>query len=341
MRILILSVCVVGCVGGEPGTIEQSEEASGAAVGEFLDRRRIDTYVVRLDDGGVMRALEILEIAGPYCQLDRTVQADLVGLVEQARSDAISLQTQVLADSGIESDRIAFRYTDLMNALAVQLTAEEARRLTRDDRVAGVEPSGRAQATTAAGLEQIRAHEAWSLEGPNGFALTGHQVTIAVIDSGVDYRHPDIAPNYLAIGHDFVDDDNDPMDELGHGTHVASIAAGTGIVPGVAPGAQIISYRVLDERGEGSGAAVIAALDRATDPNRDGLLGDCVGVVNLSLSVPRGPGLLAEAAAALMDFGVVVVASAGNFGADGAYTVASPANAEAVIAVGANGDSAD
>jgi subtilisin family serine protease len=71
-------------------------------------------------------------------------------------------------------------------------------------------------------------------------------------------------------GHDFVEADDDPFDLNGHGTHVASIAAGGGSLLGVAPDASILAYRVLDANGFGSGSDVVAALDRAVDPNGDG-----------------------------------------------------------------------
>jgi len=80
-----------------------------------------------------------------------------------------------------------------------------------------------------------------------------------VIDTGVDYHHPDLGgclgPGCKVIGgHDFVDADDDPLDLNGHGTHVAAIAAGGGSRLGVAPDASILAYRVLDETGFGSGS---------------------------------------------------------------------------------------
>jgi hypothetical protein len=88
--------------------------------------------------------------------------------------------------------------------------------------------------------------------------------TIAIIDTGVAYTHPDLGgclgPNCKVIGgYDFVNNDADPMDDHGHGTHVAATAAGNGLFKGIAPDAKILGYKVLSAGGSGSGTAIIAA----------------------------------------------------------------------------------
>jgi thermitase len=116
------------------------------------------------------------------------------------------------------------------------------------------------------------------IDAPEAWAVTrGAGATVAVVDSGVDTGHPDLAPNLLP-GWDFVDDDADPTDGNGHGTHVAgTIAAaanGTGVV-GVAPEAHVIPLRVLDANGSGWGSDVAAAFAWAGDHG--------VRIVNASL----------------------------------------------------------
>lgn len=95
----------------------------------------------------------------------------------------------------------------------------------------------------------------------------GAGVMVAIIDSGIDYTHSDLNDNY-AGGWDFVNNDNDPMDDDGHGTHVAGTVAaeddGVGVV-GVAPEAWLYSLKVLDAGGSGSYSDVIAALQWAAD----------------------------------------------------------------------------
>ena len=75
--------------------------------------------------------------------------------------------------------------------------------------------------------------------------ITGSGVTIAIIDTGIDYNHPDLGGGLgdgktVIGGYDFIDNDSDPMDELGHGTHIA------GIIAKIAPNSKLLAYRVVD-----------------------------------------------------------------------------------------------
>lgn len=143
--------------------------------------------------------------------------------------------------------------------------------------------------------------------------LTGEGAVIAVIDTGAQASHPDLAGR-LEPGFDFVADDDEPEDENGHGTHVAGIAVanvgnGEG-VGSVAPGAKVLVIRILDEDGGGSGEDLVRAIDLAIERRVD--------VINLSLSeqVPLSAiGLTDEAADAVVRAaraGIVVAAAAGN-----------------------------
>lgn len=152
-------------------------------------------------------------------------------------------------------------------------------------------------------LDRIGAEAAWSRGDGSG-------VTVAVIDSGVDLAHEDLAGRLVA-GRDFVDDDDEPQDANGHGTHVAGIIAaargnGRGIV-GVAPGARIMPLRVLDATGSGLVEDVVAAVRWAIEHDAD--------VVNLSLGEDTQAlfgSSLADVLQEAWDAGVVPVVSAGN-----------------------------
>ncbi len=190
-------------------------------------------------------------------------------------------------------------------------------------------------------LEMIKARQAWEVSGNRG-----RGTVIAIIDSGVDYRHGALggafgAGQKVAGGWDFVDDDADPMDLNGHGTHVAGIAAGNGVatdgtvILGVAPEATLVAYRVLDRNGYGQRSDVLAGVERAVDPNQDGDTSDHATVINLSLG---GPGdaddPLARAVDSATAAGVIVCAAAGNTG--GIATIGSPAAARSIITVGSS-----
>jgi subtilisin family serine protease len=161
----------------------------------------------------------------------------------------------------------------------------------------------------------------------------GGFLKVCVIDSGVDYNHPELAANYLS-GYDFVNDDSDPLDDNGHGTHVAgTIAAalnGASIV-GVAPQVKILAYKILDSTGSGSFSDAIAAVERCQ--------ADGGKVTNNSYGASANPGTAVQQAfdnsyAA----GLLHVASAGNSGS-GTDTVGYPAKFSSVIAVAATDQS--
>lgn len=169
----------------------------------------------------------------------------------------------------------------------------------------------------------------------NGERLTGKGMTIGVIDTGIDYDHPDLRRNF-AGGHDLVDGDEDPMETKGlglrstlHGTHVAGIIAANGRMRGMAPEAKIIAYRALGPGGSGTTEQVIAAIDEA--------IKDKVDILNLSLGNDvNGPDLpISLALNKAVDNGIVAVTSSGNSGPN-RWTVGSPGTASKAISVGAS-----
>ncbi len=165
----------------------------------------------------------------------------------------------------------------------------------------------------------------------------GQGVKVVIVDTGVDYKHPDLDDNY-AGGYDFVNNDLDPMDDNGHGTHVAGTAAaednGFGVV-GVAPEASIYALKVLDSSGSGYFSDVVRATQWCVEylsPSENFV------VVNMSFGSSQDPGAyLHDAIKTAYEAGVVLVAAAGNSGnARGAGdNIIYPARYDEVIAVGA------
>ncbi|WP_159803371.1 S8 family serine peptidase [Arthrobacter zhaoguopingii] len=165
----------------------------------------------------------------------------------------------------------------------------------------------------------------------------GKGSVVAVLDTGIDYSLPELGGGFgegfkVVDGYDFVNDDDDPMDDHYHGTHVAGIVAGTGAAPGVAPEAALTAYKVLNEEGAGWESAIIAGIEAAADP-----LGERpADVINMSLGGPGdGNDALGDAASNATQSGVLVVAAAGNEG-PGEATIGTPAAAADVLAVGAS-----
>ena len=170
-------------------------------------------------------------------------------------------------------------------------------------------------------LTNIRASQAWD-------HTTGTpSVIIAVLDSGIDLAHPDLAGR-IGQGYDFVENDSIPQDQNGHGTHVAGIAAanannGYGIA-GVDWKAQIMPIRVLDAYGNGSFANVAQGIIWAADHG--------ARVINLSLGGSQYSAVLDESVQYAVQMGVILVAATGN---SGSSTVLYPAAFPGVIGVGA------
>ena len=153
----------------------------------------------------------------------------------------------------------------------------------------------------------------WALDAIHlqpGSGATGAGALVAVVDSGVDADHPDLAGRVVA-GPDLVDGDDNPDDPTGHGTHIAGIiaaAAGNGVGgAGIAPAARILAVRVLGPDDNGSAANVAAGIDAAVAAGAQ--------VINVSLNWSQASPQLASVTAAMeraADAGALLVVAAGN-----------------------------
>ncbi|MDH5704489.1 MAG: S8 family serine peptidase, partial [Candidatus Aminicenantes bacterium] len=143
-------------------------------------------------------------------------------------------------------------------------------------------------------------------------------VVIAILDTGVDFNHPDLDDKLLSTGYDFVNDDTDPTDDHGHGTFVAGIAAaetnnGEGIA-GVAWNCMVLPIKIADSAGDIAIAAEIAGINYAVEQRAH--------VINLSLGGPGSDPFEQTAVAYAYEHDVVVVAAAGNSGGATEYPAA-------------------
>lgn len=182
----------------------------------------------------------------------------------------------------------------------------------------------------------IGAEDAWVLTTPSGVPIKGADKIIAVIDSGIDYTHPDLGGCFgsgckVLGGYDFINLDPDPMDDFGHGTHVAGIISANGTLMGVAPDSLLLAYKVIDDKGSGFASDVISAIEQAVLAHAD--------VINISLGGPGNPDdPLSQSVDLATQMGTVVVVSAGNRGS-GYATIDSPGLAATAITVGASSKS--
>ncbi len=177
-------------------------------------------------------------------------------------------------------------------------------------------------------LQRIHAEQAWDV-------TTGSpDVTVAVLDTGVDSSHPDLTGK-LVPGYDFLHNNPYPEDDSGHGTHSAGIigaASNNGIgITGIAWGARIMPIKVLNSSGVGPDSAISKGIIYAADHGAK--------VINMSFGNPMSSQLLARAIQYAYDKGVVLVAAAGNSANQGDEVI-YPAAYNQVLAVGAT-DEAD
>jgi subtilisin family serine protease len=180
-------------------------------------------------------------------------------------------------------------------------------------------------ASLAESTAQIGAPSAWQA------GLTGSGIKVAVLDTGIDATHPDVA-GQIEKAQDF-SGSGDTADRFGHGTHVAATVAGTGHgsggrEKGVAPGAKLLIGKVLDDTGNGYESSIIEGMQWAVDSG--------ARVVNMSLGGEPTDGTdpMAAAVNALSArSGALFVVAAGNEGATS--TVGTPGSADAALTVGA------
>ncbi len=161
--------------------------------------------------------------------------------------------------------------------------------------------------------------------------INGTGVKIAVLDTGIDYNHPDLNGNYKG-GYDFVNNDPDPWDDnclsffkICHGTHVSGIIGaqhnGIGVV-GVAPGSSLYAVKVLDGGGFGDASLVISGIEWAKNNG--------MNIISMSLESTENNTAVLDAVNAAYDSGVLLVAAGGN---TGGRPVLYPAAYDSVIAV--------
>lgn len=255
--------------------------------------------------------------------------------------------TQILSQRKI---RVLHSYRTTINALVVNssLSLSEAQKIL-PGQVRGVEEDREVKAYLNTSVPITKAPEVWKVVDALGANITGRGVRVGIIDTGIDYTHPDLGgcPRTsnintagcakVAGGYDFANKDNDPFDDHGHGTHCAATAAGKGILSGMAPDATLYAYKVLSKNGFGSVSNIIAAIERSVDPNGDGNPADHLDVISLSLGADEGgpdsaDSLALDRAASL---GVIPVVGAGNSG-PGEGTVGTPGTSRRAITVAAS-----
>ena len=266
---------------------------------------------------------------------------------------AVALRHPLLAQrapefQGVDMATRDYQPIPIADAYAVDLTPAEAAAMAKQADVRYVEPAiifhkletavAPAPTTDALrningqtvpyGIDLVHARDAWPV-------VRGEGVNVAVVDTGIDYNHPDLKDQYKG-GINEVTRGGDPMDDDGHGTHVAGTIAAEdntlGVV-GVAPKANLWAVKVLDAQGSGTSIDIAAGLGWVVDQKK-ALGGNWI--VNMSLGQSQTSLIMQDACQKASDAGVLLVAASGNESNPGIPApVDYPAAFPTVIAVGA------
>jgi subtilisin family serine protease len=350
-----IAVAVV-FAGSVSGAVESAARAAASAWNDVFGERPQASSAQRMVV--VLAAPSLADsMARAETPLTESEQKRLVAEADAAQRVLI----ERLSERGVEIHRLR-SFTRTLNGFSAVLDARAQTELERTDGVVGVYPvrtlypaALTAQALT---LPQLAAGAGRRTEAAvPGFDGAG--VRIALLDSGVDLGHPYLAGRVQA-GIDLVDGDrraaaepkpDDPGRLEPHGTRMAGLLVGAGGptgLQGVAPGATLLPIRILgwEQADDGSyqllglGDTLLAGLERAVDPNRDGDVGDALpialaAVVEPYASFPDSPEARAVAGAAQL--GTLVVAPSGNDGRAGRGfgTVGAPGGAASALTVGA------
>jgi serine protease AprX len=244
---------------------------------------------------------------------------------------------------GLKSDAVKHTFKNFPG-IAASLNAIEIKEVLKDPMIEHLELDGFIKkamdgARTSFGVQQVRSQ--FGFDGNRDLVsnYSTTDVVAAIVDTGINANHPDLK-NKVLFWKDYVNSRAEPYDDEGHGTAVAGVLSGTGrsnrLYSGVAPGAALVVFKVLDGGGNGSISNGIAAVDevisRKTEFN--------IQILNLSLSTTgssNGRDSFSQVCNRAVSNGIVVIVAAGNEGPS-PRTIGAPAASAKAITVGAGAD---
>jgi minor extracellular serine protease Vpr len=309
---------------------------------EMLNSKNEISVIVELFDEPVI-PFQIKSEGKPFLQSMMSQKTD----TNYAEKLSIKQQKVFNAIKRICPDaKMGYTYQYVYNGFGLKIRGDEVSKIASIPGVKKVFPVRYVTVKGDFGDKVVGAPDVWKMKDAKGNPLDGTGELIGIIDTGIDYKHPDLGggfgPGYKVVGgYDFGDNDPDPMDLEGHGTHVAGIAAANGKIKGVAPNAKLMAYKIVPGgQGSASTEAIIAAIEQAVKDKCDAV-NLSFGSGSLGTADPDDPENKAFDNAA--DAGVLSAIAAGNQGARSKstpYPLGSPSGAPKVISVAAADDAA-
>lgn len=314
------------------------------------EKPAVKGYIVEYNENSLSQEINIASVGINEKELKKVENTH-----EKNTEDVLNLIGESSSSTGTsekaKSSKVIAKYINVINGVALDINSEQAEKIKKLPGVKAVYPNLEVKETIMQSVPLIGADKVWNLKDSTGSNITGKNVIIGVIDTGVDYTHQDLGGSLpgqtfnskVIGGYDFINNDADPMDDKGHGTHVAGIAAGNGALKGVAPEAKIMAYKVLDSGGSGSFASVISGIDAAVGTRLDADATNDVSVINLSIgaycgttySEGCGPDdILSQTVDRAASSGIISAVAAGNTGAVGPGTINTPGVARTAITAG-------
>ncbi len=294
----------------------------------------------------------IIQLEGRPILLFEVLSRDTVHSGHDVSSYALKIESQhervkSMLRERISGVKILYDYTRLFNGMAVEVPKVHVSFLKQLPEVVRVYPNEEVHPDIDDSVPLINGDDVWPLTNDTGAKITGKDVLVSVVDSGIDYDHPDLGggfgPGYRVVGgYDYINNDPDPMDDMFHGTHCAGIIGANGSKKGVAPDVKFLAYKIFNAIGGGGDwGNVIAAIEASADPDGDPATDDAADVISMSLGGGGDPDSpICQASDNAFMAGIIVVSSAGNSG-PGNGTIGAPACSRRTIAVGSTDKSDD
>lgn len=232
--------------------------------------------------------------------------------------DKVQKETIKVLEKDFGVEKIKRQHKHIINAVMVTIKSEDLEEIENLPEVKKVWLDENMTILLQDSVPLINADDVWKEQNSTGSNITGKDVIVAIIDTGIDYTHDDLgnctSSEFLAgtcsrviYGYDFYNEDNNPMDDHGHGTHCAGIVGANGTKIGVAPDVKFLAYKVCSSGGSCPSSDILSGIENATLYGAD--------IISISLTMGKYANVVfTKPIDSAVANGTIVVVAAGNNG---------------------------